>query len=210
LRPFASSAMDCPRTLADLAEGREQPWQHSRNAMTRVLPVNYDDTGSGRNDSRGWTVLAGEIRAGGRDRVIRIGLPAVYRDGRDIALARNQLHVSGKRRHDRGLIDAKCYVRECACGRRTRSSTASLPVDADRAPANFGNGAFTVKGPKLKGGSGHRLQVIWPTASHAGRYRDVEPGRACPYLPAQLRSSAVGPMRTPGTGAILLFARGYC
>ncbi len=148
------------RTWDSLAEGWRELWRRSGNAITRFRPDRNDDAIEAAGDFPTWAVLAGEIADSGSHLVIRLELPGIDRDDCEVLLTRDRLEVTGEKRADRELIGADYYVRERAYGRFSRSVALPVPVDADRAQANFRNGVLTVKAPKLDGGGRRRLTVV--------------------------------------------------
>lgn len=147
------------RSWDSLAEGWRELMQRSGGAITKFLPQKDTEEGELAAGHATWAIMAGEIADTGNALVVRLEMPGITRDDCEVVLTRDRLQIVGEKRSDRELIGADFYVNERAYGRFQRIVTLPVPVDADKANANFRNGVLTVKAPKLNGPSRHRLTV---------------------------------------------------
>lgn len=147
------------RSWDHLAEGWRELRQRSGDAITKFFPQKTEPDGEVPRGHPTWAVLAGEIADTGKDLVVRLEMPGINRDDCEVVLTRDSLRVVGEKRSDREMLGANFYVNERAYGRFQRNIALPVPVDSDRAHANFRNGVLTVKAPKLSNRSQFRLKV---------------------------------------------------
>lgn len=133
--------------------------------MDRMLTEGFT---RGRGTSRGWSLRpAVDLYDTGDELVFRAMLPGARPDDIDLTIEQNTLTIKGRygqTLQDESAKTATWYRREIVAGQFAESITLPVPVDAERAEANFEDGILTLTLPKAEQARVRRINVQGPKA----------------------------------------------
>lgn len=141
--------------LDSVAEG----WHHLResaaNALTRFKPSeesklpaqeSIDDPFFGQ--SRGWSMLGGEVFEDDQRLVVRLEVPGMDKQDMKIEITDDVLILSGEKRFTSEDSDGRWRIMQCAYGSFRRVVPLTTDVLAEKAKATYENGVLRVELPK--------------------------------------------------------------
>ncbi len=147
-------------TVDYLADGWQELWNKTRNAITRFTPAREESVNQvlATSASR-WGVLSAELRE--TDSAVEVLLEAPGMDSKDfeIRVDHRALHIRGSKHYAKDRTEGHYHITERAYGSFERIIPLPCEVDESAAKATYRKGVLQLELPKLKSAQPRRIEV---------------------------------------------------
>jgi HSP20 family protein len=136
-------------TVDYLAEGWQELWNNTRNAITRFTPHGRQSadkaivTGTTR-----WGVLSAELRETDKALEVELEAPGMDAGNFEVRVAHQALHIRGSRQYSNDRNEGHYHITERAYGSFERIIPLPCQVDEEQAKATYRKGVLAMVLPK--------------------------------------------------------------
>lgn len=147
-------------TVDYLADGWQELWNKTRNAITRFTPQHDEATNKNlaTNSSR-WGVLSAELRETDKAIEVLLEAPGMNCNDFEVKVEHQALHVRGSKQYASDRKEGHYHITERAYGSFERIIPLPCEVDESDARATYKNGVLELVLPKHKASQPRKILV---------------------------------------------------